>query len=49
MFALTDGADSGTVSIETWLTPVFMYADLTRPTEDEVPTVTLKIVSVTYP
>ena len=37
------------MSIEAWLTPVFMCAALTRPTDDEVPTVTLKIVSVTYP
>jgi hypothetical protein len=37
------------VSIEAWLAPVFMYADLTRPTEDDVPTVILRIVSVTYP
>ncbi len=33
MFALTDGADSGTVPIEAWLTPVFIFADLTPPTE----------------
>jgi len=37
------------VPIEAWLTPVFIYGDLTPPTEDEVPTVILRIVSVTYP
>ena len=31
------------------LDPVCIYADLTPPTEDEVPTATLNIASVTYP
>jgi len=45
---LADGAESGTLRIEAWLTAKFVHANLSPPTEDEV-TVALDIASVTYP
>ena len=45
---LADGAESGTLPIEAWLTAAFLHGNLSPPTEDEV-TVSLEITSVTYP
>ena len=48
-FELAPSAESGTVPIEAGLTPVYSPSGVTNPGEDDVPTVTLQISSVTYP
>ncbi len=49
-FELADGASEVTVMFEARLSPLFLPAGgVSGPQEDEVPEVTLRIVSVTYP
>ena len=49
-FELADGASEVTVALEARLSPLFLPAGgVSGPQEDEVPEVTLRIVSVTYP